>query len=67
MDQSKNGGDAIYKVDWDVSDPDGDLAEVTLELEKSDGTVVDSKAIPVSGCTAPGRNDELRDGGEGNQ
>jgi flagellin-like protein len=41
-----------YDVSVDVSDPDGDLREVTFTLEALDGTVLDSATAPVSGESA---------------
>lgn len=43
-------------VEWEVSDPDGSLAEVTSELLGSDGDVLDSQTSGVSGETANGEH-----------
>ena len=45
--------------DWTVSDQDGDLDSVTLELVDSSGTVLDSSTQSVSGSSDSG-SDELR-------
>ncbi len=41
-----------YGVEWTVSDPNGDLAEVTAELRDASGDVVDSRTDSVSGAGA---------------
>jgi len=47
-----NGGWARFEVDWGVSDADGDLASVDLELQQN-GTA-DSAGYSVSGSSASG-------------
>ncbi|MFP8888833.1 Ig-like domain-containing protein [Natrialbaceae archaeon A-CW2] len=42
-----------YDVTWEVSDSDGDLSQVTIELLKNDN-VQDDKTIQVSGTNASG-------------
>jgi hypothetical protein len=42
------------EVSWAVSDPDADLAQVTVSLATSDGTVLDSATTLVSGSSASG-------------
>ena len=39
---TSNTNHAKYGIGWSISDPDGDLSEVTVELVDSSGTVVDS-------------------------
>jgi hypothetical protein len=41
-------------VTWAVSDPDGDLSQVRVELLSSNGSVLDSATISVSGGSASG-------------
>jgi subtilisin len=45
--------------DWAVSDDDGDLDAVNLELVDGNGTVLDSESVGASGSSASG-SDELR-------
>ncbi|MFD1588332.1 hypothetical protein ACFR9U_15225 [Halorientalis brevis] len=46
--------DANIVVEWDVSDPDGDLASATVEVVNDSGTVVDSAETSISGDVAYG-------------
>jgi subtilisin len=55
---------AKVTVDWTVSDADGDLAGVDLDLVDSSGTVVDSLSASISGASATG-TDRLREKGSG--
>jgi len=48
-----------YTVDWAVSDSDGDLSSVTVEMLDSGGSVLDSASTSVSGSSASG-SDEVR-------
>ncbi|MFC7212484.1 CARDB domain-containing protein [Saliphagus sp. GCM10025334] len=48
---TSNNGNS-YNVNWKVSDPDGDLAQVTVELYKGNGDIGDSTTINVAGATA---------------
>ncbi len=41
-----------YRVDWTVSDPNGDLTEVTVELLNGNGTVEERETVSVSGAEA---------------
>ena len=50
---------ARYEIDWAVSDEDGNLSMLELELTDSSGTVVDSITHSVSGSSASG-SDRLR-------
>jgi len=55
-----------FAVDWTVSDSDGDLDRVAIEMVDHSGTVVDSASTNVSGDNASG-SDTLRErngGGE---
>lgn len=45
---------ADITVEWDVSDADGNLAGVTVEVVAGDGTVVDSAQSTIEGETAYG-------------
>ncbi len=55
-----------YGVDWAVSDADGDLASVTVELVGADGSTLDSATTDVGGGGAAG-NDELRTKGSASE
>ncbi|UTF52337.1 CARDB domain-containing protein [Natronosalvus rutilus] len=48
---TSNSGNT-YDVNWKVSDPDGDLAQVTVELYKGNGDIGDSTTIDVAGASA---------------
>lgn len=43
---------ARISVEWRVSDADGDLQRVSVEIRESDGQFVDSAARPAAGTTA---------------
>ena len=50
-------------VNWEVSDPDGDLDEVVSELLDADGNVLDDESSNVSGDSASGEHNlRTRDG-----
>jgi len=51
LSRTNQGGGNVdqYDVSVDVSDPNGDLREVTFTLEALDGTVLDSATAPISG------------------
>jgi hypothetical protein len=46
-----------FRVDWSVSDADGDLSNVSVELLDGSGFVLDSAMTNVSGFTAAGSTD----------
>ncbi|WP_254810832.1 glycosyl hydrolase [Natronosalvus amylolyticus] len=55
-----------FNVEWAVSDPDGDLDLVEIEMIDDSGTVVDSTSTAVSGDSASGEDSvrERNGGGE---
>ncbi|WP_458208946.1 Ig-like domain-containing protein [Haladaptatus sp. NG-SE-30] len=46
-----------FRVDWSVSDANGDLSYVSIELLDGSGSVLDSATTNVSGFTAAGSTD----------
>ncbi|MFB6200532.1 MAG: hypothetical protein ABEI98_00820 [Halorhabdus sp.] len=61
-----SGNTATYDATYNVSDPDGDLAEVTLELIATDtGNVVDSITDSYNDTTATGSQTRTLSAGKG--
>lgn len=56
-DRSNPGQGARFRVDWGVSDTDGDLSSVSLTLEHQTFGEVDSETVSVSGSTDSGTTD----------
>lgn len=50
---ASGGPNVRFNADWEVSDPNGGLSQVTLELQRdSTGEIVDQETIPVEGGSA---------------
>jgi subtilisin len=45
-------------TDWTVSDPDGDLDAVTVELRDGTGAVLESTTASVAGTSASGTTEQ---------
>jgi len=57
--------DAAFAIDWEVSDPDGDLSTVDLGLyDETDDEQEDTKSVDISGDSATGTT-ELTASGDG--
>lgn len=61
---NSNGGWAKFTIDWAVSDADGDLSSLRLEM-RQDGSVVDSASPSVSGSDASGQKTLMESKGSG--
>ena len=62
--------DAAFAINWGVTDPDGDLAAVTVDLyDETENIQEDSKSVSVAGDSATGTTELVAsgDGGTGNQ